>query len=469
MKPNQQSAYDYLAKAQHAMKSGDWNTARHLAEQASYIAPELEEVWLLMGALSAPPASTAYLEKALNINPNSERAIKGLIWARSRMEKEQEARAAMRAFPVQSQAEADYEQESSLSDEYPTIKSKLLINARELEIQIKPVAQREEAKQPSSALDDMKPDVQEYQLPDGFEPQPYALLNEKKKIDGQRIEIFLIVLLSLYIIGVIGWRYHAPILTFFRESLGVKSHAGPAWAEVNIPKSEVGHIVTPGLQSRYTATLQPPAPSQYIEKKKTTPTSQHGAIVFTLTPLPTDTPSATISTPAVTSTSLSSHTNQATSIPDFDASPTPLPTDTDVPAVATKLASETSNPSQKESGGGGIHWIDVDLTNQMLYAYEGDTLVNSFLVSTGTWLFPTVTGAYHVYGRIESQDMSGPGYYLPNVPFIMYFYQDYAIHGTYWHSNFGTPMSHGCVNMETSDAEWIYNWSSVGTLINIHY
>jgi len=51
----------------------------------------------------------------------------------------------------------------------------------------------------------------------------------------------------------------------------------------------------------------------------------------------------------------------------------------------------------------------------------------------------------------------------------MYFYEGYSLHGTYWHHNFGHPMSHGCVNMRTSDAAWLYNWASVGTLVNIHY
>jgi lipoprotein-anchoring transpeptidase ErfK/SrfK len=63
----------------------------------------------------------------------------------------------------------------------------------------------------------------------------------------------------------------------------------------------------------------------------------------------------------------------------------------------------------------------------------------------------------------------GFNYVLSNVPYVMYFYGDYAIHGTYWHNNFGTPMSHGCVNMTTADARWLYNWSSYGTLVNVHY
>ncbi len=126
-------------------------------------------------------------------------------------------------------------------------------------------------------------------------------------------------------------------------------------------------------------------------------------------------------------------------------------------------------PSGGSASGGSGHWIDVNLSQQTLYAYDGDTVVNSFLVSTGTWLHPTVIGRYHVYVKLRYTDMSGPDYYLPNVPYTMYFYQGYGVHGTYWHHNFGTPMSHGCVNLSIPDAEWLYNFSSVGTLVNIHY
>jgi lipoprotein-anchoring transpeptidase ErfK/SrfK len=119
--------------------------------------------------------------------------------------------------------------------------------------------------------------------------------------------------------------------------------------------------------------------------------------------------------------------------------------------------------------GDGVHWLDVDLSQQRMSAYAGDTLVNSFIVSTGTWQTPTVTGSFKVWVKLRSSDMSGPGYYLPDVPYVMYFYKDYGIHGTYWHNNFGTPMSHGCVNLSIPDAEWVYNFSSVGTVVNVHY
>lgn len=114
-------------------------------------------------------------------------------------------------------------------------------------------------------------------------------------------------------------------------------------------------------------------------------------------------------------------------------------------------------------------WVDVNLSQQMVYAYVGDTIINSFLVSTGTYLHPTVTGQFRIWIKLRYTTMSGPGYYLPNVPYTMYFYEGYGLHGTYWHSNFGTPMSHGCVNLRTEDAGWIYERASVGTLVNVHY
>lgn len=116
--------------------------------------------------------------------------------------------------------------------------------------------------------------------------------------------------------------------------------------------------------------------------------------------------------------------------------------------------------------------IYVDLTNQMLYAFEGENLIYSFLVSTGKW-GKTPTGVFNIWGKFRYTKMSGGSkalntyYYLPNVPYVMFFDNDkikasrgFSIHGTYWHENFGHPMSHGCVNMKTSEAALIYDWSS---------
>jgi lipoprotein-anchoring transpeptidase ErfK/SrfK len=117
----------------------------------------------------------------------------------------------------------------------------------------------------------------------------------------------------------------------------------------------------------------------------------------------------------------------------------------------------------------GARWIDIDLSEQRLTAYQGDTAVFSTLVSTGTANHPTPVGEFAVRTKIDAQTMSGADYYLPNVQYVMYFAGANAIHGTYWHNNFGHPMSHGCVNLPTADAAWLYNWASIGTPVVTHY
>jgi len=142
--------------------------------------------------------------------------------------------------------------------------------------------------------------------------------------------------------------------------------------------------------------------------------------------------------------------------------------DTSPPVDPAPVPEPTSPPAPPAPSGGGKRFL-VDLSEQMLYAYEGDTLVRSTLISSGLWPNTTVTGTYYIYLKYTSQRMRGPGYDLPGVPYVMYFYQGYALHGTYWHSNFGNPMSHGCVNMPTSEAEWAYNWAPIGTPVTVQW
>jgi LysM repeat protein len=140
--------------------------------------------------------------------------------------------------------------------------------------------------------------------------------------------------------------------------------------------------------------------------------------------------------------------------------------DTVLDAVPT---AQPAPPPPTGAGANGEKWIDVNLTQQRVTAYEGQTPVYSALASTGTWATPTVVGTFQVYVKYVSTRMSGPGYDLPNVPHTMYFYKGYGIHGAYWHNNFGTPMSHGCVNLSLPDAEWFYTWAPVGTKVVTHY
>jgi len=116
----------------------------------------------------------------------------------------------------------------------------------------------------------------------------------------------------------------------------------------------------------------------------------------------------------------------------------------------------------------GTKRIEIDLSEQQLTAFEGETPVLAVPVSTGVARFPTPLGEYQILRKVRSQVMSGPGYYLPNVEYVCYFYKGYAMHGTYWHDNFGQPMSHGCVNMRNEDAAWLYDWAPIGTPVNVH-
>ncbi len=111
----------------------------------------------------------------------------------------------------------------------------------------------------------------------------------------------------------------------------------------------------------------------------------------------------------------------------------------------------------------------VVLSTQTAYAYENGILQKRSVISSGLPATPTVQGNYKIYRKLRYRHMVGPDYDLPNVPWVMYFYQGYAFHGTYWHNNFGTPMSHGCVNMTNADAQWFYNFAPVGTPVHVRF
>jgi lipoprotein-anchoring transpeptidase ErfK/SrfK len=120
------------------------------------------------------------------------------------------------------------------------------------------------------------------------------------------------------------------------------------------------------------------------------------------------------------------------------------------------------------------HWLIVNIAQQHLYAYDGTTPVRDIAVSTGIAGHETPVGSFTIQQRFLSQEMKGTGYDLPNVPYVQYFggdglswQQGYSLHGTYWHHNFGHPMSHGCVNLPTDFAAWLWTWAGIGTPVEI--
>ena len=124
-----------------------------------------------------------------------------------------------------------------------------------------------------------------------------------------------------------------------------------------------------------------------------------------------------------------------------------------------------ASPAVQAAVATGEKWIRVALSEQKVYAYEGQALVNTFLVSTGLPRTPTVTGEFRMWTRTPIQNMSGGSrasgdyYFLRDVQWVQYFYGDYAFHCTYWHTNYGQPASRGCVNMTNEDAKWLFDWA----------
>ncbi len=355
MTPETERARQALLAAQTAYNRGDHHTARQWAQQAASLAPQLEEPWLWLAAVSSPQASAEYLKRALAINPQSQRARAGMHWAIRRM----------RETGVKAQT-----RRAIVPASIPTVN---LVKRRPLLL--------------GSGL-------------------PWVAAT-------------LVVLICLAI-------WLLPIAPAF---LG--------------PVAFAGDIQTPLVQIGLSKSTRTPTPTATL-----TPTS-------TLTPTPTPTETLT-PTPTETPTETPTNTPEPTV--------TPYPTDTEEPAEP-----EPEFPGLPSGVGEDDFWVDVNLSWQTAYAYRGYDLLNSFIVSTGTWEHPTVTGTFKIYLMFRYADMSGPGYYLPNVPYVMYFYDGYGLHGTYWHSNFGTPMSHGCVNFTIEDAGWVFEHSGIGTVVNVHY
>jgi lipoprotein-anchoring transpeptidase ErfK/SrfK len=385
----QNQAEQAVNLARQALQRGDRHIARHYATRAAALNPQLEDAWLFLAAVASPHASLAYLQRALEINPASQRARMGMHWAVQRL----------RASPP------------PIQKPDTTIGAAISLRA--------PVTP----------------------------PSPPAAARTRSRLPALA---FAFILLCIAL-GLMIWAW--------------EPMSGPALSQARRFALALVYSETP------TASVTPTSSA--------TPTSRY-------TPIPSPTPSSTATptetpTPTASATPLPTHT--LLPAPTETATPenTPLPPPTLTPTIVAAAPNPTPRPTrrpkpQKIAGPEGRptvvaideRWVDVDLSSQTAYAMVGDQITNSFLVSTGMWPTTTVTGVFRIYVKYRSALMYGPGYYLPNVPYVMYFYKDYGLHGTYWHNNFGHPMSHGCVNFRTDDAGWLFNWTVVGTVVRVH-
>lgn len=142
--------------------------------------------------------------------------------------------------------------------------------------------------------------------------------------------------------------------------------------------------------------------------------------------------------------------------------------------VATPVATLADLGRSKTQVLGAVsdeRWIEVDLSEQKLIAWDGETKFLETLVSSGLPWSPTPKGEFRIWTKFKYTKMEGGQgkyyYYLPNVPYVMFFenekvpgYKGYGLHGTYWHNDFGTPRSHGCVNLPTPVAEKLFYWAT---------
>jgi lipoprotein-anchoring transpeptidase ErfK/SrfK len=132
-------------------------------------------------------------------------------------------------------------------------------------------------------------------------------------------------------------------------------------------------------------------------------------------------------------------------------------------SVPKSLTVALANLKQSER-----RWIEINLSSQRLIAWEGGIPVYAVIISTGKASTPTPTGVFAIQTRQRTARMQGADYDVPDVPYTMYYYGGYAIHGAYWHNRFGTPVSHGCINVAVNHARWLFNWATVGTPVVVH-
>jgi lipoprotein-anchoring transpeptidase ErfK/SrfK len=460
------TAQSALDRAWHLVRKGEVKDARFWASEAANQDPFLEEAWLIQAATSDPNESFEFLRRALEINPRSRRGNRGVNWAESRT----------------GRLYSDFVR----SFNQPAIESYVPFESKELhEIDFAPL------ELPTSPLTS-DPTFELPRINEGtFESSPQRNFNipsyseEQTLFDPEKVE---------------EGPKPAPqpplpppppppvdeVRTIIRKKKPPRKPAEPENPYVVLLPYTVSFII---FLFMVTLWLISGLPSVTSIPPVTTgqTTDELVSQILTANPKPTIT-----TTPTLTASPLPHNT--PTKIPTITQTFTPVPSATPIQPSLTPVNGNavTYDPVLDESGvylvadgsedptypiliGDKIvetledgRWIDVDLKTQTVRAYARDILIREFIVSTGTAAHPTVKGDFHIYIKDRYADMRGPGYYLPSVPYTMYFYQSYGLHGTYWHHNFGTPMSHGCVNLKTEDAQWLFHWASLGTLVHVH-
>lgn len=424
------TALQALQNAQAAFQRGDRRTARRWAETASRLDPTLEDAWLLQAALATPRASLLFLERALQANPASERARKGRQWALNRLRDEEAARKASQPnIPTPPQPQP---------------------------------APVEAAAHSLPAITPRKP----VHRSAGF---------------SSGLVIFACLLVAAFI-----WMDTLPARAFINSLSGPRQAGSVDWAPAVVAKaaktpfptltplpSATASLLVATLPTATAAAIQPAASPSEPAPQPTEPPAILPTVPAPTQPpatlpsaLPTDIPAAS-PTPSPENPAEPSPTPLATDDP-LLPSPTPLPTDTPAPSSA---------PVQSAPNYNGGKLILVDISQQHLYAYEGSTLVYSFVASTGM-NNATRVGTFSILDKIPSAYGSTWNIWMPNWMGIYYAGSlENGIHALpilpngqlLWAGYLGTPISYGCVVLGTYESELLYNWADIGTPVVIQY
>lgn len=138
-----------------------------------------------------------------------------------------------------------------------------------------------------------------------------------------------------------------------------------------------------------------------------------------------------------------------------------------IPETSSRSNSTNRNQDIERLKRSGQRWIEIRLRSQRLLAWQGNKLIYAVVASTGKSATPTPPGIFKIQSKHPTARMQGEDYNLADVPHVMYYSGNYAIHGAYWHRSFGVPVSHGCTNIAPDHANWLYSWAPIGTTVVI--
>jgi LysM repeat protein len=441
-----------IQNATQAMQRGDKHTARYWAQIAASAAPGIEEPWLILAAVSSPRAGIEYLKQALLVNPGSQRAMRGLSWAQDRLARQLS----------QSQAVA-----SSMSATQPIRSATQPIPTQPLRLHtplVKPAPMPAPHKKPDTRPARLSPLLKKLSMP------------------------ALFLMLACIVAAWAAWPGStSSALALIGSGVDTSMNGGPAWSLAEIARPTYTATATATIPPTTTplpaATSTPvpadtstPAPlptdSPVLVSPTDVPPTVSVPLVGTYTVQAGDTLSSIAQRAGITTNELAAANQISTYVTIYAGQVLGIPQGGSVPDPVTPPAPDTAPPAQY-----GEKYILVDISEQHLYAYQGDALIYSFVASTGM-NNATSVGVFHVLDKIPNAYGANWNIWMPNWMGIYYAGGlENGIHALpilpggsrLWAGYLGTPISYGCVVLGVQEAQWLYDWAEVGTTVEIRW